>query len=561
MMNCAEICTSVIYIALLTHNFHLQNSGLNKTSPTVGRKMEQLQYVGVHFTTSCNKCDSCNYNSTPHDYGLCWKLAIIFGSLGAISVVTCAIAVVLFLCNLRLLRLFTYRMALYQVISAMFFSFVAMSSFQQLANVQDQHESQQLVLNATCIAAGFLLQYSNGIKLLLTTTTTFHLFLLIVFNWNLQKKYGTKLEVGYIGFSLVFPLLFIWVPFIHSTVTYGKAGGAWCWIVSTNPTDAVIDQFAFWYIPLTILLLFNTIMIVVTILILVSCSTHTCCYKHNDPVQKPILVNADVGTKQKTQLLKISLPLLAYPIVYQILSIFAIANRLYNVVNGHFLLGLWIAHALSSGSRGFFAGVTLIIHLCMVKFNRPGHKKHKVAKQVCGARHVTYDSNDIEDLDTAVGRVRAMTNVVTSAMKNTTDHPVPPESEADRAFLQQKQSHRKSFLKANKQQLMYNSLKTSTSHDGTLSTTGDMYNTPSSAHKKIKKRKLSVKGASVVATTQDIATAIHQEEQNIAKQHLVSNDKGYACDAELTSDEDITSSWKVPPESTVDKAILQHKNM
>ena len=295
-------------------------------------------------------------------------------------------------------------------------------------------------------------------------------------------------------------------------------------------------------------------MIVVIILIFVS--RHTCPYKplliRNDPVQKPILVNADVGTKQKSQLLKISLPLLAYPIVYQILSIFAIANQLYNVVNGHFLLGLWIAHALSSGSRGFFAGVTLIIHLCMVKFNGSGHKKQKVDKHVHVARHVTYDLNDIEDLDTAVRRARAMMEVDTSAIRNTTDHPVPPESEADRAFLQQKQSHCKSFLKANKQQLMYNSIKTSTSHDGTRSATGDMYNTPSSAHKKIKKQKLSVKGASVVATTQDIA---------IAKQHLVSNDEEYVCDAELTSDEDITSSWKVPPEYTVDKAILQHRNM
>ena len=393
------------------------------------------------------------------------------------------------------------------------------------------------------------MQYSSWIKLLIATATTLHLFLLMVFNWNLQKKYGAKLEVGYVGFSLVFPLLFNWVPFIHSTVTYGKAG-AWCWIISTNPmVESAIEQFAMWYIPLTILLLFNTIMIVVTILMFVSRSTHTCSYKPlicNDPVQNPILVNADrdVGTKQKTQLLKISLPLLAYPIVYQILSIFAIANRLYNLVNGHFLLGLWIAHALSSGSRGFFAGVTLIIHLCMVKFNGSGHKKQKLAKRVLVARHIIYDLNDIEDLDTAVRRARAMTDVDTSAIKNTTYHPVPPESEADRAFLQQKQSHRKSFLKANKQQLMYNSLKTSTSHDGTPSTTGVTYNTPSSAHKKIKKWNVSIRGASVVA-----------------QQHLVSNDEEYECDAELTSDEDITSSWKVPSESTVDKAILQHRNM
>ena len=93
--------------------------------------------------------------------------------------------------------LLTYRMALYQVISAMFFSVVAMSSFQRFADNQDQHDSQQLVLNATCIAAGFLLQYSSWIKLLITTATTLHLFLLMVFNWNLQKKYGTKLEVAW----------------------------------------------------------------------------------------------------------------------------------------------------------------------------------------------------------------------------------------------------------------------------------------------------------------------------------------------------------------------------
>ena len=107
---------------------------------------------------------------------------------------------------------------MYLVISAMFYSIVAVFAFEGLAYNPSSADDVRF-----CIAAGFLLQYSDWIKLLLTTITTFHLFLFLILHWNLQEKLGLKLEIGYVAFSaLILPLTFIWYPFTNHT--YGQAG-------------------------------------------------------------------------------------------------------------------------------------------------------------------------------------------------------------------------------------------------------------------------------------------------------------------------------------------------
>ena len=106
-----------------------------------------------------------------------------------------------------------------------------------------------------------------------------------------------------------------------------------------------IEQMAIWYGPFSVLLLVNTLVIVIIIGVLVSRTVRD-RYKKcslSDPAHAPLLrfgptsVNDYNNNKneQQKQLLKLSLPLLAYPIVYQILSFFAFADRLYRIVNNN----------------------------------------------------------------------------------------------------------------------------------------------------------------------------------------------------------------------------------
>ena len=405
-----------------------------------------LQYFGddFFFTSSCNDCN----DSSPDD--LKHEMVIIRGSVGALSFVTCTFAIALFLWDLRLLSRFTYRLAMYLVISAMFYSIVAVFAFEGLAYNPSSADDVRF-----CIAAGFLLQYSDWIKLLLTTITTFHLFLLMILHWNLQQKLGLKLEIGYVAFSLILPLTFIWYPFTNHT--YGQAG-AWCWIKTKDENGTSIEvgkveQLAVWYGPFSILLLLNTIVIVVIIFVLVSRSAHG-CYKRshpNDPARESLLkfsnaehsITAETGnTTKDAQLLKISLPLLAYPIVYQILSFFAFADRLYRIVDNKPLFILWIAHAFASASRGFFSGVTLIIHLCLVKSKRK-RNIHSSPRQQLAAEpqqeNGNHNSINSEEKGAAGNRATLASDTVNPGMSlvgNTTQYPIPRESEADKAVLQ-----------------------------------------------------------------------------------------------------------------------------
>ena len=487
------------------------------------------EQIDFFFTSSCNDCN----DSSPDD--LKHEMVIIRGSVGALSFFTCAFAIGLFFWDLRLLSRFTYRLAMYLVIAAMFYSIVAVFAFEGLAYNPSSADDVRF-----CIAAGFLLQYSDWIKLLLTTIATFHLFLLMVLHWNLQQKIGIKLEIGCIVFSLIIPLSFIWYPFVNHT--YGQAG-AWCWIKTKDENGTSIEvgkveQLAH-YGPFLILLLFNTIVIVVIIFVLVSRSAHG-CYKQfhpNDPARESLLKfssdgysnTAETGnTTKDAQLLKISLPLLAYPIVYQILCFFAFSDRLYRIVDNKPLFILWIAHAFASASRGFFSGVTLIIHLCLVKSKRK-RNIHSSPRQQLAAEpqqeNGNHNSINSEEKGAAGNRANLVSYTVNPGMSltvNTTQYPIPRESEVDRAVLQAA-THCKNVL-TEEERLEHQETK-STVSDG--ATPASYMEVPTEGEKRLE------------MSDNPLTPAMYA-----------------TSDAGITSDEEHATKYRPPQESAVDNALL-----
>ena len=302
--------------------------------------------------TLTHKCWTNNSVSTADKN----KILTTSASVGFISVVCCTTALIL-VCISRLYRHFIYRLALYQVLASLCLS-VMMVAGLMLINYKDG----KLYYRVTCQVLAFLDQFCEILKLFFTCWLTFHLFLYVVFFKNFKK-----LELLYISSSLLVSLVFAFIPL--STSSYGVSG-AWCYIRSwKNDCDStedytvgIAEQFSLYYGPATLFLVLNIIAIVIMIVLLmyrayksVRCRTET---------QSLTGSNKD----QRIEVLKQLLPLLAYPIIYFSLFVFAFANRIYMAKWGTITHSLVVAQAVTESLKGLFSGLALIIHVAIIRF-------------------------------------------------------------------------------------------------------------------------------------------------------------------------------------------------
>eukprot|EP00731_Ephydatia_muelleri_P038202 Em0678g2a len=133
---------------------------------------------------------------------------VVFSSAHGVSVVVCLLAAILVL----RLKTLVYRLALYQVLSALAMASVGALQVMRFINYAD--ESSDIYLRI-CTAIGFLEVYTEWMKLLFTTWVTFHLFCFAVFHKNMKK-----LEALYVVTSLLVPALI--AALLLVTQTYGS---------------------------------------------------------------------------------------------------------------------------------------------------------------------------------------------------------------------------------------------------------------------------------------------------------------------------------------------------
>ena len=194
-------------------------------------------------------------------------ILIAWSGTGMLSFTMCLIAVSLAFC-MRLYKNFTYRLAMYQVLSSLCLSAAEASAITLL------NFNGNIYYQIACKTTAFPLEYFSWVKLLVTLCLVFHLFCLAVCLRNFKK-----LEIGYVLFSILFPLLFSWIPFIHNS--FGVVG-AWCWIRSWKDDcatqkylEGIIEQFVLWYGPLFISLTLSVVAVFI-ILIVYTCSEGIC---------------------------------------------------------------------------------------------------------------------------------------------------------------------------------------------------------------------------------------------------------------------------------------------
>ena len=166
-----------------------------------------------------------------------------------------------------------------------------------------------------------------------------------------NNKISIKTEIVGLLFLLFFPLTFNWIPFIWNM--YGISG-LWCWIKESRGYcegyrlgTALI--FSMYYGPLIVIITFSFVSLMAITSILCKGA-----------------LNSAVATNTYSRCVKHTILIALYPLVYNLLCLLPIANRIYSVINGSSggepFFPLWIAHTLAEPARILIPPVAFLLH-------------------------------------------------------------------------------------------------------------------------------------------------------------------------------------------------------
>ena len=162
----------------------------------------QLFFSFNPMVCSIMETNSCNKSFTSSERNL---LIFVHSGSALLSTIMCLFACLVVVC-LRLHRQIAYRLALYQILSTLFYSFTEVLT---LLLINFNKENGYYI--RACTATAFLIMYSLWVQQLFTLFVTFHLFVYVVLLKNMQK-----LELGYIFTAILLPL------FPATTCTFGN---------------------------------------------------------------------------------------------------------------------------------------------------------------------------------------------------------------------------------------------------------------------------------------------------------------------------------------------------
>jgi len=276
------------------------------------------------------------------------KVGVVRAAVSALSLLMCCGAIVISLL-LKRWKVFNQRLVLYLLIAGV------LISLSTLIGVEFSHDNSASLDNL-CRFSGYLTQTSALIFLNAVFAITIYLFLLVVADYN-SDKYRR------LYFLAIFlpPLLITWVPFTQDA--YGKTG-VWCWIKSVNQStceDIVFGQYMeyfLYYVPIYLLLLIMIFLYLIMVLDIIRRQ------------RKNVWLNNE-ETKQKLKMMKSELlSLAAYPLIYAILNIPPIINRIYSSRNPEDpSLVLWYLSGLFGPLHGIFTVIVFSVATKMWHFS------------------------------------------------------------------------------------------------------------------------------------------------------------------------------------------------
>eukprot|EP00039_Didymoeca_costata_P013757 m.214217 g.214217 ORF g.214217 m.214217 type:complete len:319 (+) comp15865_c0_seq65:382-1338(+) len=261
----------------------------------------------MNVTNTTKNCDFDSDVQCDTIYGL----RIGFGTLSLFGCFFILVSIALG----RTYRNFAQRLIMHLTIAALF------STVPYFMGSQDD--------GPTCILQGFLMQWQDASVLLWIGCLTHSLYLNVV-----RLEESVKNEKWYMAISWVLPFGVACIPLIANK--YGNAG-LWCWIVNDSWM-----RFGLWYGWL-----------VFGVIGLFASNIYIFHRVSNKNRQWQGTYNQDVEA-EKEFLQKQVKPLIYYPIVYLLLSIFPLINRVQNAANPDTpVFWLYVLHTISSPLQGF----------------------------------------------------------------------------------------------------------------------------------------------------------------------------------------------------------------
>ncbi len=296
---------------------------------------------------------SCDiYNRKEYAYVAVVSAVAAFLSLLAAC---CVIFIMVFL---KKWPFFSQRLILYLAIATI------LTSLSTILHRVDYNNEKTSFYVIACQIGGFLEQVTSWIFLNANSCITFYLFANVVL-----KVKTERFEVLYLLFIFAFPFTFNWIPFIQSA--YGRSG-AWCWIRSAEERlmceDFKLGQifiFVLWFGPLYLTLFLLLVMYTIIICKLYGSSKQWTSKTTNTAKVFQEMVKRDI------------LPLMAYPLIFLLLSIPPTINRIQGLVDPENpVLALWYLSALSFPLEGGIIAVAYTFD--------PGTRKRLTRKHVQG---------------------------------------------------------------------------------------------------------------------------------------------------------------------------------
>ena len=309
--------------------------------------MTYLQNESECFLNQSDFVNKTCFKFSEHDYNI-----VLWGNNGVaiLAVVACCFTILIMLFQ-KAYKEFVHRLAFYLTITALVVSIVLLirvaATEQRCGHLVVKDDNYRL-----CAAMGFLLEYSALVALVFLFWVTFHIFMMAVFKQNFYTS--RKNEVACVVIAIVVPFLISIVPFIpfnQNGIMYGLTV-PWCWIKATDENcnaynEGFSEQIALFYGPLTLLILFNFVVMVAAVIVL--------C-RGTKAENKLRLQN------QYKKALKETWPLILYPLFFNIIFGLAIGPRVYYNITQNDTLGLWVIHTMSLPCLTLFMPLAFILH-------------------------------------------------------------------------------------------------------------------------------------------------------------------------------------------------------
>lgn len=281
----------------------------------------------LYSNSNTNHC--VNYTETKYII-----IGILHSTSAAISFLASLLVVGIILL-LKKHKFFVQRLILYLSVAAVLYSLAAAQS---KTDYFVHHPNDKY-----CEWIAFACQYTQWCLLLAICVVTIDIVIRLF-----THRSTTKLEVPYLVLIFVVPATFNWLPFRWNL--YGPSG-AWCWIKTVNETnnctkntEGVTLQFSIWYGPLFLLLIVILLAYVAIVVRLKTEDRKLKIYNHGD--------------RNRIQLIhamrKEVCNIFWFPLVYMMLNLFPLANRLVYAITSKDYFTLWAFHAIISPLQGGF---------------------------------------------------------------------------------------------------------------------------------------------------------------------------------------------------------------